>query len=291
MVLLKKIQNLLITIDELLNNNFSKDITMFKVERIRRIKEILKDCKQIEVSSLSSLLNVSDATIRNDLEELEREGFLTRFHGGATINATETEEPVNTSLGSNLVEYDKNKEEIGTIASKLIKEREWVFLGPGTTNYYIAKALRQRTGVNILTNNFLVAHSLHDVPGVRLLFLGGQMDHRGFYTLPDDLDQELNNIYLDKAFFSVDGVDIEAGYTLSDKSVQEIIQSVIKRSRETIMAVDCMKFDQRAFLKIGNLDLATTVITNSGIPEEYKRYYLEHGIYAYTTYDLKPITF
>lgn len=264
---------------------------MFKVERIRRIKEILRDCRQIEVSSLSSLLNVSDATIRNDLEELEREGFLTRFHGGATINTTETEEPINAFFSNDLIEYDKNKEEIGIIASNLIKEREWVFLGPGTTNYYIAKALRQRSGINILTNNFLVANILHDVSNIRLLFLGGHMDHLGFYTIPDDWEQELGNIYLDKAFFSVDAVDLTAGYTLSDKLVIDIINSVMRRSRETIMAVDCTKFDQRGFMKIGNLDMTTTVITNASIPDEYKRYYLEHGVYTYTTYDLRPVTF
>ena len=56
---------------------------MFKIERLRKIKEILADCKQIDVSTLSSLLEVTDATIRNDLEELEKEGFLTRFHGGS----------------------------------------------------------------------------------------------------------------------------------------------------------------------------------------------------------------
>lgn len=264
---------------------------MFKVERIRRIKEILRDCRQIEVSSLSSLLSVSDATIRNDLEELEGEGFLTRFHGGATINSPSTEEPVNTSLKKDLVEYDKNKEEIGIIASKLIREKEWIFLGPGSTNYYIAKALRQRSSINILTNNFLVANILHDIPHIRLLFLGGQLDHLGFYTAPDNWESELSNIYLDKAFFSVDGVDLEAGYTLSDKSVLDIIQAVMKHSRETIMAVDCMKFNQRTFMKIGDLDFAMTVITNSATPDAYKRYYIEHGISTYTTYDLKPVTF
>ena len=59
---------------------------MFKIERIRRIKEILRDCRQIEVSALSSLLNVSDATIRNDLEELEKEGFCFRI--GRPLNRT-----------------------------------------------------------------------------------------------------------------------------------------------------------------------------------------------------------
>lgn len=264
---------------------------MFKIERIRRIKEILKDCGQIDVSSLSSLLNVSDATIRNDLEELEKEGFLTRFHGGATINQVHAEEQAANRPCDDLVEYDKNKEEIGVIASKLVREKEWIFLGPGTTTYYIAKALRQRSNINVFTNNFSVASILRNEPGIKVLFLGGQMDHQGFYTIPDDLEKELHNIYLDKAFFSIDGIDLEAGYTLSDTAVYDIILTVMKRSRETVMAVDYSKFDQRAFMKIGDIDLVKTVITNVNIPDDYKRYFIEHGIRAYTSYDLKPITF
>ncbi|MDD3401894.1 MAG: DeoR/GlpR family DNA-binding transcription regulator [Hespellia sp.] len=264
---------------------------MFKVERIRRIKEILRDCHQIEVSVLSNLLNVSDATIRNDLEELEQDGFLTRFHGGATFNSPDAALSANSQSSLSAVEYHKDKEEIGIIASRLIQEREWIFLGPGTTTYYIAKALRERGQINVLTNNFLVANVLYDVPTIRLVFLGGQVDHLGNYTVPDDLDKELQNIYLDKAFFSVDGVDLNAGYTLSDKTVFDIIHAVMRRSREPIMAADCSKFEQTGFMTIGDLSLTPTIITNAGIPEEYKQYYLDHDIRVYSSFDLKPAAF
>ena len=133
---------------------------MLKIERIKRIKDILKDSNQVEVSTLSNLLNVSDATIRNDLEELEQEGFLTRFYGGATINVAPTEEVTDTALHPNQVEYNQDLEELGIIAARMIRDREWVFLGPGRTNYYIAKALYSRSNINILTNNFLVANLL-----------------------------------------------------------------------------------------------------------------------------------
>ena len=264
---------------------------MLKIERIRRIKEILEDCHQIEVSTLSSMLNVTDATIRNDFEELEKQGFLTRFHGGATINKPETSDVLTQPVGPDKFEYNKYKEEIGETAARLINEREWIFLGPGSTTYYIAKALRQRTNINVLTNNFLVAQALYDVPSIRLAFVGGDVDHMGFYTISDDWDDVLHNLYLDKAFFSVDGVDLDAGYTLSDKSVLEVIQAVSKCSRELIMAVDYSKFNQRTFMKIGDLDMVSAVVTNSGIPEDYKMYFLKHGVYAYTTYNLKPVTF
>lgn len=263
---------------------------MFKVERIRRIKEIIQDCKEIDVSTLSGLLGVSDATIRTDLESLEKEGFLTRFHGGATLNATE--ETVTSSHAYDItpVEYDKNKEEIGNIAARLIREREWVFLGPGSTTYYIALALRQRSNINVMTNSFLVANALQDAPTIKVRFIGGQIENQGFYTVPDSIADEFSNIYLNKAFFSVDAVDLESGYTLSDLPVFEVIQTVTAKAKETIFAVDYMKFGQRAFMKIADLDDIKTVITNDHIDFAYKKYFSEHGICVYTTYDLKPIS-
>lgn len=263
---------------------------MFKVERHRRIKEILKDCRQIEVSSLSNLLNVTEATIRKDLEELEREGFLTRFHGGATLNLEESSSSNPSSWNQN-IEYDKNKEDIGRTAAQLINEREWVFLGPGTTCYYIACALRDRTNINVLTNNFLVAQALYNISGIRLVFFGGQVEYPGFYTLPEHLEKDLENMYLDKAFFSIDGVDINAGYTLSERPVYDLISIISACSRETIMAFDYTKYKQRAFMKVGNLDFAATVITNPAIPDDYKQFFLKHKIQVYTSFDLKPINY
>ncbi len=259
---------------------------MFKIERLRKIKEILTDCKQIDVSTLSSLLNVTDATIRNDLEELEKEGFLTRFHGGATLNAAQENENSNSPFSGISIAYSRYKEEIGVIAAQLIQEKEWIFLGPGTTSYYIAKALLTRTGINVLTNNFWVSGVLSANPNIQCLFWGGRLVTQGYYSLPDDIDAELHNIYLDKCFFSVDGVDLEAGYTLSDLSVQEIIRAVTPRSRQVIFGLDCEKFGRRTFRKIGDLDFPDIVITNENIPEEYKKYYLEHNVCTYTSYNL-----
>lgn len=260
---------------------------MFKVERIRKIKEILSDCKQIDVATLRSLLNVTDATIRNDFEELEKEGFLTRFHGGATLNAVQEEEDAQSLFKANSIEYDKHKEEIGEIASRLIEEREWVFLGPGTTAYYIAKALSQRTNINVMTNNFWVVNALASSPGIQVIFLGGHLKRGSFYSLPDDIGAELHDIYLDKCFFSVDGADIDAGYTLSDLSIQELIKAISAHSKEILFGLDCSKFGQRSFRKIGDLDFPDVLITNDNIPDEFKTYYLEHGVRVYASYDLK----
>ncbi len=265
---------------------------MFKVERKRRIKEIIFDRKQIDVATLSKLLNVTEATIRNDFEELEQEGFITRYHGGATLNSVITqEEEVNSALTGNIVKYDKAKEELGVIASNLVSDKEWVFLGPGTTSYYIAKALSSRNDIKVFTNNLLVSNVLSNNSTIQIHFLGGRIDNKGLYTIPNDINKDLNNIYISKCFFSVDGADIDAGYTLSDTNVLDIINAISSRCQQSFFAVDNSKFGQRAFMKVGNLDSVPNVIMNDTVSDDYKKYYLEHGIRVYTSYDLKPLTF
>ena len=247
---------------------------MSKIERKRKIKEIIFDRKQIDVATISKLLNVSDATIRNDFEELEKEGYITRYHGGATINAVSTGEgEIDNTFPGNIVKYDKNKEEIGIIASSLISDKEWIFLGPGTTSFFIAKALLSRNNVKILTNNMLVSNVLSNNSAIQIHFLGGKIDNIGLYSIPNDITKDLNEIYLSKCFFSVDGVDIEAGYTLSDLHVLDIIKAISVRCQETIFALDSSKFGQRAFMKVGNLDFAKSVIINDTVSNTFKKYY------------------
>ena len=264
---------------------------MFKAERLHRIKEIIFERKQIDVATLSTLLNVTEVTIRNDLEQLEKSGFLTRYHGGATLNTEVFPEQQFQSVhtDSPAIPYDKEKEEVGLAASQLVKEKEWIFLGPGTTSSYIAKALSRRQNLNIMTNNFHVANIFGGNTSVQLLFLGGRMQNSGMYTVPEDLNKELEHIYLSKFFFSVDAASLEGGYTLTDMNVLDIIKAISSRCNETIMCIDSKKFDQRSFIRLGDLTYTSTVVTNNHIPPEYHQYYIEHGIRTFTSYDLKPL--
>ena len=263
---------------------------MFKAERLQKIKEIIFDRKQIDVLTLSELLNVSDVTIRSDLEQLEQTGFVLRMHGGAMLNESSTQQnAVNDALSSKNIQYDKNKEEIGKIAASLIQEKEWVFLGPGTTCYYIAKELLQRKSINILTNNFYVINVLLANPAINVIMAGGQMNHESCCTFGDIFSKSIENIFFSKAFFSVGGADEAAGYTVSNTGEMELIKSVSQKTRELIFTIDHMKFDSISFMQIGGLDLAKTVISNDKMPESYKKYYTDNGIRVFTSYDLIPL--
>ena len=115
------------------------------------------------------------------------------------------------------------------------------------------------------------------------------MQNSGMYTVPEDLNKELEHIYLSKFFFSVDAASIEGGYTLTDMNVLDIIKAISSRCNETVMCIDSKKFDRRSFIRLGDLTYTSTVVTNNHIPQEYHQYYIEHGIRTFTSYDLKPL--
>ena len=256
---------------------------MNRVERIKRIQDILTQSGQADVATLTSILGVSGATIRSDLMELEQAGFLIRYHGGAAVNRPDRRPKIFSFTDA--LEYSPDMEEVGAIAAQLIQNHEGVFLGPGNTNYYIALALRERTDltVNVVTNSFLVASAVRGCPNIRLHFIGGLAEPEGLFTTPEDINASLQGIFLDKFFFSIDGIEMSAGYTLSDSSVHSMITTVASRSRETIMVAEVMKFGKCSFMKIGDLSFAPIVVTNPGIPEEYRAYYETHGIQLYTS--------
>ena len=252
---------------------------MNKPERIKCIKEIMYEKKQIDVSALSVMLEVTEATIRNDLEQLEGEGFLTRYHGGASLNTDDSSERQFQNAGSPItIPYDREKEKLAEAAAAMVQEREWIFLGPGTTCYYIAKALSQRKNLNIMTNSFFVVNILGANPYIRLLFLGGNVQSEGMYSIPDNMEESLKRIYLNKAFFSVDAVSLDSGYTLTDIYILDIIKMVCSCSGKSIMCADSKKFGQRSFMYLADLDFTTSIVSDRHLPPEYEAYYRKHGV-------------
>ena len=251
---------------------------MNRLERLRRIREIITREGQCDVASLSNTLSVSSATVRSDLEALEQEGFLTRYHGGAELNPPAPE--MRRLSFFDQIEYTPELEQLGQLAAETVQDHEGIFLGPGKTAYYIALALRTRTDMtfNVVSNSFLVAGAVRGYPNVRLHFIGGFTGADRLFTVPDNIADDLQDIYLDKYFFSIDGIDLAAGYTLSDSSIHQLITTVARHSRKTVLVAESKKFGKRSFMKIGDLTFAPMVITSRTIPEEYLSFYNAHNI-------------
>ena len=121
---------------------------MFADERTEKIKALLLDYKRIDINTLISMIPASPATVRRDLEKMEKEGFLRRTHGGVVL--VEEEEP---AAPVPVDRYLLEKEQIGAIAVAMIEPNDTVFLGNGTTCLQVAKNLRDRPNIRVVSNN------------------------------------------------------------------------------------------------------------------------------------------
>ncbi|WP_066646625.1 DeoR/GlpR family DNA-binding transcription regulator [Christensenella timonensis] len=262
---------------------------MFKAARLAKIKEVLLDRGQVDVSTLSALLNVSDVTIRSDLEQLEKEKFVYRTYGGAVLNEDHLkQQSMQDAITGASLDYDKNKEMVGQIAADMVRDNEWIFLGPGTTCYYVAKALLNRENVNVVTNNLYVAGALAQNPKSNVMVTGGTMVHSEMSLTGDLFSRFLKNIFIAKAFIGVGGVDFDSGFTVSNTLESNVYQKIKKISKELIIVADQTKFGHTSLTSIGPLTTVDAVITNDDIPEDYKSYFFQQGIRIFTSYRIKP---
>lgn len=257
---------------------------MFAPERLRLIKGILLDKKHINVSDLSTILNVSEVTVRRDLEKLEKEGFLTRTHGGAILNDYDpSEDDVRTPPDSD--PYYERRAEISGIAAHMIEDNEVILLGQGPTNLHIAKKILGKRNLTVLTNDLHIASELAANTGIKVILPGGDLDPAAMVLTGKLTEENIRSFYVSKAFIEVEGVSMQRGYTVQSMDRASLVREMLGITKERIIVCPDICFDNIAFSRIGPLTAANKVITNPSVPDGYKNYYFENSIQLFTAFN------
>ena len=257
---------------------------MFAPERIRIIKGILLDKKHINVSDLSSILNVSEVTVRRDLEKLEKENFLTRTHGGAILNDQslfDEDECDNVEDDP----YHEQRVEIAEIASHMIQDNDVILLSPGLTNLCIAKKVLNKRNVTVLTNYLKIASELAANASIKVILPGGDLDPASMILTGKLTEENIRSFFVSKAFIEVEGVSMERGYTVQSIDRASVIREMVNITRERIIVCPYKCFDNIAFSQIGPLTMANKVITNPSVPDQYKNYFFENNVQLFTAFN------
>ncbi len=248
---------------------------MLAVERRNLILEKLQDEKKVVVSELSALFDVSEETIRRDLDKLDKEGLATKSYGGAVLNEnTSLDMPFNVRKKRNM----QGKQLIAELVSGLIQEGEHIIVDPSTTAVAIAKALKSRKRLTVITNSIEVLVELSDVSGWDIISTGGTMRENYLALVGPKATDVISSFHVDRAVISCKGLDMVHGITDSNEMFSQVKQTMLKSAKQRILAVDHTKFGNIAFSRIGELSAIDMVVTDVRPSEEWMEYFAEKGI-------------
>ncbi len=239
---------------------------MLAIKRKELIKESLLEKKSVTVSELSTLLQVTEETVRKDLQLLERENFLTRTHGGAFIQSGVINQ-ISASIRENA--YVDNKMQIGNCCSQLIQNGDSIFLDSSTTAYHVAASVKNKR-LTIITNSLLIANYLSSFSNINLVLIGGRFDANNKSFIGAQTVSVLNEYFVDKAFFSCRSLSIEHGITDSNEDYALIRKTAISRADKAFLIVDHTKFDRTSFIKICNYDKVNTLVTDLPLSDAWR---------------------
>lgn len=241
---------------------------MTTYERRQSLLEILRKQPGLRVPELAQALNISEGTVRNDLNALEDEGRLRRVHGGAVLN-----DQGQFQNNSFLRRYKQNvaaKLAIVREAALLVSDGDSILLDASSTAYYLARELSGRTKLRVMTNGFEVARELAQNTSNTVILIGGVVNNDSSSVTGLLSERIIADMHIEKAFFSCSGFSIERGMTEVHFEEAQLKRKAIESSKQVFALIDSSKFGKEDLTPFARPILIAHLFTDSGITEEWK---------------------
>lgn len=244
--------------------------------RRNRIIDLLRKNGRVYVSELSRELNVTAVTVRNDLDALEKDGYLLRMSGGAVYSNRNIDKFDQTN--SYEVSCLKEKEAIAKAICKMVSDGDTLFINSGTTTQLVAAELRSRNNLNIVTNSLSVAMSMGTIASFRVFLLGGEINAQYGFTYGGDAQEKLAHYHADWAILAVDGISAKSGITTHHAEESILDRMMIDASDKVIIAADHTKIGRTGFLRVCDCTSGITLVTDKGGNDAHLSDIAEAGI-------------
>lgn len=246
-----------------------------KSERQGQIRKLVEKSGRVTVPELSEHFDVSEATIRRDLEELDGKGWVHRTHGGA-LRA----ERVSKELPMMQRMSDKRDEKslIGKAAATLIEDGQTIFLGSGTTVLEVAYHLPKDIVLTVITNSLPIINHLVDYPNIELIVVGGMFRKSELSMVGHIAENAVKEFRADQVFMGIHALDAHHGLTndflpetMTDRAIVEIAPRVV-------IVADHTKFGRVSTVLVAETSVANIIVTDRQVPEDIVLEFVERGI-------------
>ena len=237
---------------------------MLPSERRRQLLDRLARDGVLEVPELSKRLKVSQATVRRDLDRLQREGQLQRVRGGAVVPSGlgDTAEPLH---GEKVRTSADAKRAIGRLVAARVGLGDVIALDSGTTTLAIASALRHLEHATVITTDLQIALVLADTAGIDVIIVGGSV-RRGLYSVVGPLaERTLASLNVGTAFMGADAIDLERGVTNASLSEVAVKRALLESARTRVLVADHTKFDSVSLAEVAPLAGFDEIVTDTGL--------------------------
>ena len=243
------------------------------------LQELLRHGK-VSVAELSTALDVSPSTVRRSLAALEQQGLLRRVHGGAVSVEPQLYEPFRHV--SSFQEQEKQraieKRRIGLAAAEMISDGDIIAIGAGTTTTQVARSVRHRSGITVITNAVNIAMELSHRNDLKVIVTGGELSGDWFALVGSAAVASVGELFVDKVFIGVDGIHAEHGLTTNYPDQAAIHRAMIRQARQRIIVADQHKIGKTGTARICALAEINVLITSKSAPAKAVAPFIRRGI-------------
>ncbi|MEF2074511.1 DeoR/GlpR family DNA-binding transcription regulator [Consotaella aegiceratis] len=243
--------------------------------RRQKILEWLQEEGSARVRDLSAAFEVSEATIRQDLERLEVDGHIVREHGGAYLKTV----PLQVQTMS-LHHHDnlERKAAIGRTAAALVNHGETIILDAGSTTTAVAQNLVEHRDLTVITNALNIALTLGALPSFTVHMPGGQFKAPTLSLSGDKSVDYFRDIFAAKLFLATAGVAVDTGLTYPSFADLHLKQAMIRAASHVYLVADSTKINRPSFTRLGTLEVIQSFITDEYISDEDAKAFERRGI-------------
>lgn len=239
---------------------------MFPIERHQQIMNILNNKKSVTVEDLSKTLFIGEATIRRDLEKLEKKNLLKRTYGGAVLlEGLDIEIP----LSVREIDQKSEKNSIGYLAAQLVHDGDIIIIDSSSTALKMVPHLKGRENLTVITNGAKTILELGELSNIKIYSTGGMLRENSLSFIGQLARNSILDFYVDKVFFSCRALSVEKALTDSNEEEAELRRIMIQNSRRSVLVCDHTKFDKISFCKVVDFNKIQTIVTDKIPPSRW----------------------
>jgi DeoR family transcriptional regulator, aga operon transcriptional repressor len=244
-------------------------------ERRAKIVQFVIDQGYCTITELSTLLNVSEMTIRRDVSRLVKDGKLRGFHGG--VGSLSPQEMTGRDYTDRDVTMAEAKGVIAERASTMVKKRSVIALDAGTTTTRLSTLLPSDKKIHVVTHSFPVVAALIGVPGIEVSCLGGLLHPESLSFAGPSTLAAISNLQVETLFLAASGLN-ERGAFCGTGFDAITKRALIEVAEHVVLVSDSSKFSTSAMVKVCGWDVIDAIVVDAGLRDEDRNMLIQQGV-------------